>query len=230
MSRNGQRQSNPVESPVAVWQASYASLAMILVVFFVMLVSYSQISGRSALQIRAALGGKVDRTAGTDRPGTPEAPTITGEQRAVEAKLLAETGGVLRGALENANLSRSAVLERTRSGWRMVLGMDVLFTEGRETIREPVQLLLREVGKAAAKGNLAVRIEAFGAASGTGDASASWATPALRAASLIEFLEEDGARVPVSIRGSRAAKPAAGSSADSPEEMVVSLVLPEAER
>lgn len=219
-----------MESPVAVWQASYASLAMILVVFFVMLVSYSQISGRSALQIRAALGGKVDRTAGTEGPGAPAAPTITGEQRAAEAKLLAETGGVLRGALENANLSRSAVLERTRSGWRMVLGMDALFTEGRGTIREPVQPLLREIGKAAAKGNLAVRIEAFGSASGTGDTSASWATPALRAASLIEFLEEDGVRVPVSIRGSRAARPASGSPADSREEMVVSLVLPEVER
>jgi flagellar motor protein MotB len=122
---------------------------MILVVFFVMLVSYSQISGRSALQIRAALGGKADRTAASEEPGTP---AITGEQRAAEAKVLAEAGGVLRGALENASLGRNAVLERTRSGWRMVLGTDALFTEGRETIREPVQPLLREIGKAPRRG------------------------------------------------------------------------------
>jgi hypothetical protein len=70
----------------------------------------------------------------------------------------------------------------------MVLDMDALFTEGRGTVREPVRPFLREIGKAAAKGNLAVRIMwPFGSASGPATRPFPGRPPALRAASLIQF-------------------------------------------
>ncbi len=230
MTRNGQWRTIPPEEPVAIWQTTYGSLAMILVVFFAMLVSYSQVSGRSALQIRAALGGKVNLTARTGVPGASAALVTTGEHAAAESQFLAEAGGILRGALENANLSRDVALEKTRSGWRMVLGMNALFAEGRDTIRVSMHPFLREIRNAAAKGNLAVRVAAFGPAAGTGDPRASWATPALRAASVIEFLERDGARTPLSIRGSAASRPTAGSPADPRGDLVISVSMPGVER
>ncbi|NPU84728.1 MAG: hypothetical protein HPY65_09595 [Syntrophaceae bacterium] len=230
MNRNGQRRTIPSQSPEEVWTTTYASLAMIMVVFFVMLVSYSHVSGRSAVQIRAALSGKGDQAAGTAGPVAPAAVTVTGEQEAVAgARLLAEAGGILRGALDKANLSRDVVLERTRSGWRMVLGMNALFDGGRGKIRESMHPFLREVGTAAMNGNLAVRVEAFGAAAG-GRAGSSWAAPSLQAAEVIDFLERDGVRSPLSIRGSRAARQATGPAADAGGELVISVSLPEVAR
>lgn len=226
MNRNGQRRAIPPEGPVAVWQASYGSLAMILVVFFVMLVSYSQISGRSALQIRAALGGKADGIAGTEGSGVPAAPALAGEDNsAAGAKALAEAGGVLRGALESANLSRGAVLEKTRPGWRMVLGMNTLFAG--ETIRESMHPFLREIGNAATRGNLAVCVEVPGVSGAeTGGARPSWAEPALRAAGVIDFLERSGVRTPLSIRAGGASPSAAGSPAETRGEFIISLSIP----
>jgi len=198
---------------------------MILVVFFVMLVSYAQISGRSAMQIRAALGANVDRAARSDGTGTPAARAAAAEREAGrQADVLAGAGGVLRGALERANLSRECVLEKTRSGWRMVLKTEALFAGDRSRIREGRQDFLREVGNAANQGGLALRVEVFGAATvADGSARPSWTTPAGRAVRVAEGLESEGIRSPLSFHGYATAPPDVKPDAGAGGNVVITL-------
>jgi hypothetical protein len=225
MTRQGHRPKPFRDEPVEVWQATYASLAMILVVFFVMLVSYAQISGRSAMQIRAALGVNVDRAAHSGGTGTPAARAAAAEREAGgQADILAGAGGVLRGALERANLSRECVLEKTRSGWRMVLKTEALFAGDRGRIREARHAFLREVANAASQGGLAVRVEVFGAAAvADRGIRPSWATPAGRAAGVVECLESGGIRFPLSFHGYAAVPPAVKPDAGGGGNVVITF-------
>jgi hypothetical protein len=174
---------------------------MILVVFFVMLVSYAQVSKGAAIRIQEAVTARTEKVqspggAGVAaRQGQP-----AGEEEGREERL-AMAWGVLRGALAKANLSREGVLEWTRSGWSIALAGTVFFT-GDGGIRETMQPFLREVARAAKQGGLAVRVETFGPAAGAGPATrASWADPALRAAAVTDFLAREGVRSLLSFRG-----------------------------
>lgn len=225
MARNGRNRNTERETPVETWQATYASLAMILVVFFVMLASYARVSEPAALRMRAAVAAKTN-------PAAPAAAAERSEDRDAgagpeagrRAAHLAEAGGMLRGAVEKANLSRDVILEKTRSGWRVILGRETLFDENRGEIRETMHPFLREVGSAAKRAELAVRVEVFAPAASEGRLDRpSWAMPAARAASVIGFLEREEVRSPLSLRGHASVRPSANAAAGNGGDVVLTV-------
>jgi chemotaxis protein MotB len=146
------------EAPVAGWQTIYGSVAMILVVFFIMMVAHSSVSRHKAsqvvgyLQSDAAGGISPAPTDGSIRqtPASPDARRSAGAE-GVDNDLLR--------FVSRSGLQSEVRVHRNSAGLVMRITGRALFPQGTEGISDRGAACLHEAAKIARARSLLIRIE-----------------------------------------------------------------------
>ena len=150
---NDNMQADAVES----WQTIYCSLALIMVVLFVMLISYSMADKRKMTDLRDALKGYCGK-AGEIKDEKTGAGSM-------QANMVGDGVWVnnalhsLRNVGSNSGLERAVTVERIHGGLKLKLGGDVLFPAGSAIINEKLYPYLDEIIKIAREKNLFLKVE-----------------------------------------------------------------------
>jgi chemotaxis protein MotB len=135
------------ENPVADWQVTYSSLSLILVVVFVMLVSYSVADKNKMGNLRSAVrgeaGGKVTTDNATDNGGEWINNAVSSLQLAGIA----------------AGLKDDVVIQRVGDGLVLKFKSDAFFASGSASVDQKIFPWLDEVSRIAREHRLFLRVE-----------------------------------------------------------------------
>jgi len=143
------------EESVAGWQTIYCSLSLIMVVLFVMLVSYSVADRRKMNDLRGTVTG--DANVGKIKNTKTNAELI---------KKMVNDGAWVNSAMHSlsrmgaiSGLKSNVTVERFHKGLKFKFKSDVIFSSGSAKISEKIYPYLDEMSKIAKEQNLSVRIE-----------------------------------------------------------------------
>lgn len=139
------------------WQTIYCSLILIMLVLFVMLVSYSVSDARKVSGLKSAFDGKGDGQSGKGRAkGTAEdSKNEAAQGRGWIAD--AERSLTKKGAIYG--LQGDVILEKTRKGLKCKIKSDVLFGPGEDAVKSISYPYLDEMMMIAKEHKLSLRIE-----------------------------------------------------------------------
>jgi flagellar motor protein MotB len=143
----GRKQNDQeTHSPGNQWQVIYCSFALILVVFFVMILANSVVSGKnvSLVQRQFSLGG-----------GIPQ-----------EHYSHPSSFAVLHDAAKQLQIDQAVTLEMTSSGINIALPDHLFFAPDKNSVETHIFPYLNVVGDVIAKNGFNLQIEVYGALSG----------------------------------------------------------------
>jgi chemotaxis protein MotB len=164
-------------APVASWEVIYCSLALILVAFFAMLVSYSTVEGSKmtsfirgfsvsseksmmdGLSSSSALKKFMAYTAGRKTGGGGAILHNTADMIGSDKRSVVMGMSSLTEFIENAGIGNVAHVERTDTGFKATFGSSVMFPSGVATINGNAFPYLDKMIAIAKKDNFSVRIE-----------------------------------------------------------------------
>jgi chemotaxis protein MotB len=188
MRRRPCSQPSEQEEAASGWQTIYCSLSLIIVVLFVMLVSYSVADRNKMSHVRGALGAKAGRgvTVGVEKG----AADSTGAEAAKEAALVSSAMLSLRKAGEDTGLKNEIAVERFLGGAKIRLNSDAVFPEGSAAIDKKMRLFLDEMGRVAMERNLSMKVQGHtdDVPVRTGEFPTNWELSAARAANVVRYL------------------------------------------
>lgn len=146
-----------LENPVAGWQITYSSLSLILVVVFVMLVSYSVADKNKMGDLRRAVTGEsggVDgnKTENNQRTAMDDA-TDNGGEWISNALFSLQSAGVAAG------LKDDVVVQRVGGGLALKFKSDAFFASGSASLDKKIFPYLDEVSRVAGEHRLFLRVE-----------------------------------------------------------------------
>jgi len=187
------RLSEPLEgqAPVQAWQRIYCSLALILAVFFVMLVSYSTADVSRVKDFQGQFNRGGEPAAGRQGKGRPAA--LARSETTMPS--LADAEKHLRKILADSGESRRVILDRSRGGLRARIAGDVLFDADSADLRPDFQPCLRKIAQEVRKGGYGLTVEghADNSRQRREGFSSSWELSTARAVRIVRlFLEEEG--------------------------------------
>ena len=194
------RRTNPAaEAPAAQWQTIYCSLILLLLVFFVMLLSYSAIDRERFGRLRALSGGAAARPA-----PSPE----TGKAMATLEQLAAQAG-----------LGEQFFLTRTPQGFKAVLANPLLFPAEESTVSDAGRVLLDSIVSVARAQGWSLQVEGHtdNRSIATAQVPSNWELSTLRAVNVLRHFQERGGIPPYRLAavGFADQRPLAGN--DTPE-------------
>jgi chemotaxis protein MotB len=170
------------------WQTVYCSLSLIMVVFFIMLVSYSVTDKRKMNNLKGTLSGKV-ASVGQIRNmktsfGLKPSESLNAGVWINKILLSFNKAGVLTG------LTNDVVAERYLGGIKIKFNSDVVFTEGSAVISKKIYPYLNEMSKIAKEQNLTLRIEGHtdNVPIHSIEFPSNWELSAARATNIIRYL------------------------------------------
>lgn len=169
------------DGPVEGWQTVYCSFALILVVFFVMMVSYSIVSGKGMKAIRKhfaqgsslhAPGSSVSPLAGIPSEESGDAPAI-----------------MIQNATTRFGLGDTVSVRMSSGGIDVVMKDRVLFAEGSVDVQKGIYPYLNVIADVAAKNGLHVQVKAraAGLPEGSRTDQSPWALSSLRAVNVMRY-------------------------------------------
>jgi chemotaxis protein MotB len=169
------RQTKPARvEPLPQWQTIYCSLMLLLVVFFVMLISYSAIDKEKFLQIK-----KIAQTLPTILRSTPDM-----NQAMQSLKQLAI----------NLDMNKDFSVIKTNDGFKAVFQNPVLFGSGDASLNESVYPVLDGIIKIAKYNHLSIQVEGHtdNQSIGTVKFPSNWELSTMRAVNILRYLQEIG--------------------------------------
>src|SRR3972149_11205789 len=145
------------EASIPAWQTIYCSLILIMLVLFIMLVSYSVSDARKVSGLKSTFGGYGDGQSGKGRAKGTAADLKN--EAAHERGWIADAERSLtkKGAIYG--LQEDVVLEKTSKGLKCKIKSDVLFKPGEAAIKSISYPYLDEMMMIAKEHNLSLRIE-----------------------------------------------------------------------
>lgn len=164
----------PPGEPAGQWQTIYCSLILLLVVYFVMLLSYSAIDRERFSRIQGLPKGA------TERP-VPSA----------------ETGGAMAALAQladRAGLGDQISLAQTPQGFKAVLHNPVLFRSGDASLSASGQVLLDGIVSVARGQGWSLRVEGHtdNLPIETAQFSSNWELSTLRAVNVLRYFQDKG--------------------------------------
>lgn len=165
------------EAPVAGWEVIYCSLALILVAFFAMLVSYSTVEGSKmksfmrgfsiasektmmdGMSSSSALRKFMAYTAGRKTGGGGTILHNTADMVGSDTSSVAMGMSSLTEFIENAGIGNVAHVERTDTGFKATFGSGVMFPSGVATINKDAFPYLDKMVDITKKNKFSIRIE-----------------------------------------------------------------------
>jgi chemotaxis protein MotB len=158
MKKRVDRRYLDAEESVAGWQTIYCSLSLIMVVLFIMLVSYSVADRKKMRDLRGTVAGnganveKVKNGAETN-VGPAEKETMNDGAWISNATLSLSQAGEISG------LKGDVTVERFNRGLKFKFKSDVIFSSGSAMVSGKIYPYLDEMIKIANEQNLSVRVE-----------------------------------------------------------------------
>jgi len=170
-----------VGSRVEHWQTVYCSFALILVVFFVMMVSYSIVSGKGMKAIRKhfaqgsslhAPGSSMNPLSGIPSEEAGDAPAI-----------------LIQNATTRFGLGDTVSVRMAAGGIDVVMKDRVLFAEGAVDVQKGIYPYLNVIADVAARNGLHVQVKAraAGLPEGSQTDQSPWALSSLRAVNVMRY-------------------------------------------
>jgi chemotaxis protein MotB len=169
------RQTKPASvEPLPQWQTIYCSLMLLLVVFFVMLISYSAIDKDKLLQIKNI---------------TQTLPNIV---KSVPDMNLAMQS--LKQLAINLDMNKDFAVIKTNDGFKAVFPNPVLFGSGDASLNEDVYPVLDGIIKIAKHNHLSIQVEGHSDNQpiGTAKFPSNWELSTMRAVNILRYLQEIG--------------------------------------
>jgi chemotaxis protein MotB len=161
---------------------TYCSFALILVVFFAMMVSYSIVSGKGMKAIRKHF----TRGASLHAPGSSMQP-LSG----IKAEESGDTPAILiQDATSRFGLGNTVSVRMNSEGIDVVMKDRILFTEGAVDVQKRIYPYLNVIGDVAARNGLHVQVKARAAAGLAGGDKvdrSSWELSAQRAVNVMRY-------------------------------------------
>lgn len=151
------RTFNRDDDDVPAWQTIYCSLILIMLVLFVMLVSYSVTDKKKMTNVK----GHFDRSATLKgEAGKKDYISISVQNETMPAATWMKDGmGSLRQAAISNGIEGAIVMERTSGGLKFKMASDVVFPSGQAIIIGKVYPYLDEMIKVAKEHGLSLSIE-----------------------------------------------------------------------
>ena len=191
MEEEPKRNSPEGEPPVAGWQTIYCSLALILVAFFAMLVSYSTVTeeklsifrqGHEVIEMGDKSVGGGDRVMiSTDGPEGFDGTVV------VAVRSLGKY-------LKDVGLGKSVRLEEIERGFKATFESHVLFPSGVAVINKEAYPSLDEIMKIAKKDTFSIRVEGHtdNVPIHTTMFPSNWELSTTRAVNVLRYLLDEG--------------------------------------
>jgi chemotaxis protein MotB len=141
----------------AGWQTNYCSLSLIIVVFFVMLVSYSAADGNKMKHLKGALTGAP--------AGAGEKQHEAATQRSIASE--PQHGGMwVNGILLTLNktvtasgMEKEVTVERFLGGVRVKFNSDIVFSQGSASLGRNIYPYLDEMARVAQERHLSIAVQ-----------------------------------------------------------------------
>jgi len=167
--------------PVAGWQTVYCSFALILVVFFVMMVSYSVVSGRGMKTVRKHFA----RGSSLHAPGSSVQP-LSGIKSAEPGEALSV---VIQDATTRFGLGNTVRVRMESGGIDILMQDRALFPEGAVDVDKRIHPYLNVIGDVAARNGLHVQVKSYAGYEGSSgtDPRSSWQLSAQRAVNVMRY-------------------------------------------
>jgi chemotaxis protein MotB len=169
------RQTKPARvEPIPQWQTIYCSLMLLLVVFFVMLISYSAIDKDKFLQIK-----KITQTLPNILQSAPDM-----NQAMQSLKQLAV----------NLDMNNDFAVIKTNDGFKAIFPNPVLFGSGDASLNEAIYPVLDGIIKIAKHNHLSIQVEGHtdNQSIGTVKFPSNWELSTMRAVNILRYLQEIG--------------------------------------
>ena len=169
------RQTKPARvEPLPQWQTIYCSLMLLLVVFFVMLISYSAIDKDKLLQIK-----KITQTL----------PNISRSEPDMNLAMQS-----LKQLAINLDMNKDFTVIKTNDGFKAVFPNPVLFGSGDASLNEDVYPVLDGIIKIAKHNHLSIQVEGHtdNQPIGTAKFPSNWELSTMRAVNILRYLQEIG--------------------------------------
>ncbi|MBW2599845.1 MAG: hypothetical protein JRC60_07185 [Deltaproteobacteria bacterium] len=138
------RKKKKEEMPAAGWEIIYCSLVLILVAFFVMLVSYSSIEKERIKQFRQ----ERELISENGKPGS-DILNFSPDISEAQGEFVMQTMKALKIYLTQAGLDKSVSMEKVEKGFKVTFGSNVLFPSGKAEINKDASSCLDEMIKIA---------------------------------------------------------------------------------
>jgi chemotaxis protein MotB len=169
------RQTKPARvEPLPQWQTIYCSLMLLLVVFFVMLITYSAIDKDKFININ-----KITQTLPKISQPVPDM-----NQAMQSLKQLAV----------NLDINNDFAVIKTNDGFKAVFPNPVLFGSGDASLNEIIYSVLDGIVKIANHNHLSIQVEGHtdNQPIGTAKFPSNWELSTMRAVNILRYLQENG--------------------------------------
>ena len=175
-------------SPSDRWQTIYCSFALILVVFFVMILSNSIVSGKSVSLVQQQFSHE-------DASPTPDSPYPSSFQEQENIPV------VLNDAAKRLHLDPAVVLKMTSTGIDVVFPEYLLFSEGKSAVKTEIFPYLSVIGDVIAKNGFSLQVRVYDTLSKAKDnmpmgKQMSWVQAAYRATNIMRYFLAYGRLTP----------------------------------
>jgi chemotaxis protein MotB len=160
--------------PIPQWQTIYCSLMLLLVVFFVMLISYSAIDKEKFLQIK-----KITETLSNILQPAPDM------NQAIKS---------LQQLAIDLDMNNDFSVVKTNDGFKAIFPSPVLFASGDASLNEAVHAVLDGIIKIANHNHLSIQVEGHtdNVAIRTAKYSSNWELSTMRAVNILRYLQNNG--------------------------------------
>lgn len=185
--------------PIQQWQTIYCSLMLLLVVFFVMLIAYSEIDKDRFLKIK-----NISRITPDVSPPSPDM-----HQAMQSLKQLAV----------NLGMNNDFSVIKTEDGFKAVVPNPVLFSSGDASLSETVYSVLDGIIKIAELNQLSIQVEGHtdNLPIETAKFPSNWELSTMRAVNILRYLQKSGCIPPKRLVAVGFAEYRPSASNDTPE-------------
>jgi chemotaxis protein MotB len=161
-------------APIPQWQTIYCSLMLLLVVFFVMLISYSAIDKEKFLHIK-----KITETLPDLVQPTPDM------NQAMKS---------LQQLAENLEMNNDFTVVKTNDGFKAIFPSPVLFASGDASLNETVYAVLDGIIEIAQHNRLSIQVEGHtdAIAIRTAKYPSNWELSTMRAVNILRYMQNNG--------------------------------------
>ncbi len=189
MENESRKKERKKEAGAAAWEVIYCSLVLILVAFFAMLVSYSNVQLEKIKNFRKE---KVF----VSKNSTPGSDTLN-----LSPDILKDPDGIviqtmksLKTYLTQAGLDNSVNIEKSRKGFKVTFGSNVLFSSGKAEINKDACSYLDEMIKITRNNPFSIRVEGHtdSVSINTPEFPSNWELSTTRAVNILRYLLEKG--------------------------------------
>ncbi|MHB8090649.1 MAG: OmpA family protein [Syntrophales bacterium] len=172
------------------WQITYSSLSLILVVVFVMLISYSVMDKRKMGHLR----GAVKREANNQEVIKVDSKNdrLAGSEGDIDGAWISDAVNSLKNSGAGSDFRDDVTVQRFQRGIRLRFNSDMVFPSGAATVSDKIYPYLEEISKIAVERDLFLRVEGHtdDIPINTEEFPSNWELSTKRAVNIVRYLIE----------------------------------------